>query len=70
MNVLPEDIMKETYFPEPNTVTKKMKKCLKNCFGCCLNKKKTKTLLDDVPKKMDDSSFLLQAKVKYFKGII
>lgn len=62
MNVLPEDIMKETVTPQPNTPKRKISSCFKRLCGCFRRSKPKRTILDDVPSQMEDSSVMRQAK--------
>jgi hypothetical protein len=67
MNVLPGNTIEE---PEIDTKTKQTKtNCIQKMFSCCLKEKNKKSLLDDVPNKINDSSVLEESKSKKSTGI-
>lgn len=47
----------------------KPKGCLQKMFSCCKKKPKKKSLLDDVPQKMEDSSVLDTSPSRRFSGL-
>lgn len=70
MNVLPENIMKESVLPVPNTPKRKLRSCFQKFCVCCMKKKNKKTILDDVPQKAEDSSMFSQSGEALISGTI